>query len=295
MQGWNRFSITGLCSATTSNFALQVTTGTASTDLSVDGLQLEVAPFAQTYAAPTAWQNPANGARAAGILQYAAFPSGKSGVTFSTWVAGTPPSPPASPYGYLDLFSLFVGSNRVAYLEFSSNSSSTSVLGWNLVSFDGTLTTLTVSQNEPNPWTHLVATYYANLSGLPNAYLYVNGALVGSATVATPILFPGFSYGSFYIGGVFNGHQLNGRLDDMQVLPFGVDQNWVTGTYNGVGSYYTENGLTPFVQATGGFNGDASVTVYGEIKKETYTGYMDPLTGLWTPNGVVLEIALTEV
>ena len=78
------------------------------------------------------------------------------------------------------------------------------------------------------------------------------------------------------------------RIDDLQVLPYPVDINTITGWMTGA-----IIGMTPIISANGGALQDVAANVIGQINKVDMVGFAD-VNG-WHPNGRVVSFTLEEV
>lgn len=255
----------------------------------VDGCQLETNTLG--FMGPTAWQNPFNGARAAESLAYTPNIVAPTGFTYSAWMAGGYPTPSGSAQVLLNVAGGGSGS-RPFFIEIDFSSTSQSTLDFlSTAAATGSTTPLTTTLSSAvlGGWTHIVATYFASPpSGLPTKCLYVNGVLVASQTAAQT----SSSFTSYQVGNANGGFNFNGRIDDLQLLPYPVDQNWVSGVF----AAGVANGPTPYMNLSGtDVNDYPSVIVSGEAKSEEYIGFQDPTVKVWRPNNRVVDLTLTEV
>lgn len=285
--GWQRFFITGTPTAGTSTqlevFSASGGTGT----IEIDGLQLESPALG--YTTPTAWQNPASGARSTSNLVYDANLSSLGGFTLSGWLMDVPSTPSGSVQVLFEGLSstssqliqvdvsLFSGSQVIRFLTINDAGTASDVLRYVVT---------------PPLYGFLVCTLNVNpVTGQPTKSIYWNGALVASDTSTTfPINTTMTQLGVCGSGGTA-GNSFQGRINNLQLLPYAVDQNWVSGVYGYAG---LNGGNTPLLTMAGTCINNQFKSVYGQIKKEAYVGFQDPTLG-WMSQGRTLNIILTEV
>lgn len=283
---WQRVSATITATGTPPSLYIDVIGVLGTATVYMDGIMLEDnntttngGSFATSFIIPGT-------ARAEGKIQYVANPMGPEGMTINFWTS--------KPRTYSDVqYAWYVTDNssgaRNMYvrvpaatptsLEFSSvGSAGSDVITASGLSYTNWHMVTAVLRINPETGETLKSLYFDGVS-----------KVTSNVTSTTP------NYGDlsrFAIADTYYSTSVTpwfARLDDVQVLPFPVDANWITGTF-GLGG---TPGATPFLTARGDLFPEPDVRVMGQVESLSYMGYSD--AGTWRPNGCVLSFTLEEV
>lgn len=279
---WHRVFTFGTMSVISATIIVFFKTSNTSAPFWVDGIQLENSGvLASSYETPTAWQNPGSGARAASNLTYSANLSSLGGFTVAGWLMDAP----LTPTGLTQV--LFNANNAIEVLIQVVSGNQT--LNFSTVSDAGTGDNLRWTITTIPLYGFFVCTLNVNpVSGQPTKTIYWNGVLVASSTATNyPVnnTITAFSVASA------TGNCFNGRINNLQVLPYAIDQFWVSGMYAAAA---LNAGATPLLTMSGSCINYQFKQVYGQVKKEDFVGFRDPVMG-WISQGRKLSIILTEV
>lgn len=286
---WTRFGINSVAtgSGTAVNFIISpVNTST----IWIDGAQIEKHLAASLDHGHSAWVV-GGGTRAQGFIQYAMNPASALGFTFNAWVTNPGSLVTAAANGQLfAITGQAGGSNNTLQCFYSAGRLAFQSLG------------PTGGAAFVNPLLTLSSTAYSMVTcvlDLSNTtlYLYVNGALVASGSTAGSLVaipFNGALAGLTLanVGSAYSALTWGGRIDEVQMLPYPVDQNWVTQMFAQTAAVSGP----PLLLATGDSIDEDPVglVVKGEVMSERYVGFRDPTTG-WKANNRQLDIVLREV
>lgn len=300
---WQRIVAHGALPATCTSVGFQLYSTSGAHTFYVAQIQVEKNLAANTstnYAG--SWVPGASTQAAANLEWNAAGLVGPQGCTFNLWVT----RPPNLQNEVLACILDSTGNNFLLRIL----SQAAGNLLWQLGSADLTTTVNLIEAPGAwdNAWHMLTLVYYANPSaGESNLYVYKDGVLLGSST--TTLCADPVNASKLQIGHEAGANHWGGRIDEVQILPFPVDQSWVTGTYNAgsaliaSGSFalypqdrYNISGqvaATPYLNAGGLSDQEPSILVAGRVTEEKYVSFYDG--SQWRSNGRQITFELTEV
>jgi hypothetical protein len=183
-----------------------------------DDFQVEETDYA------TAWTEPADGARAAGVLDYGDILKARN-FTFSAWVR----SPTASPSS--DAYLLWAGTNddnNLSHVQIK-RSSATNDIDVTYGTRDGTENLNYATTPWDGDWHHVALVGAANVGGNGLVKLYFDGAIV--AQNAAPSRYPQMTTDAAetcYIGSKSTSNQWLGVIDDLMILPFAMGDDQIS-------------------------------------------------------------------
>jgi hypothetical protein len=280
---WRRVKVTGTLSGGNTTVTLRVYESNAADDITfwADGFQLEESAF------PTAWVATT---RAAGQLIYADCLSGFYDFTINGWFCAASSNPTANQV----LLQMGKGSgasnNYVQIIRRATLNEIRFVTGHEA---NGLSQIATYSSSPWNGNWHMVtAVGRINPESGENAMtIYFDGSSV--ATAAAMSGYVGFTDGDEDImvgSGQGGGLPFNqGRIDDLQVLPYAATAAQVSAWY----SLGLSAALSPKMYATGDFIPEPSATVIGEIHESTFMPHQNGAA--WRANGRIVDFSLHEV
>lgn len=279
---WLRLTTTALTvggAGAVVNLRVEESTADAGLTFYVDGMQIELGAFA------TSWVTGGTTRASPASYRYPGEAFGTVDLTINLWTLGQP-SPttaatraftavvnPAPGSAASDIIALQRGSGTDVYTLITRVSDATNNLS--TAAAPGASMLTVVLRRNPE-------------TGETKQAIYVNGVSVATSSAAIPDLSRGVQH--IFIGAEAGGLTLwNGRIDDLQILPYAAPAAQIAAWY----AYGRSACVSPRVEMDGDIAPDDRVRVEGQVTGQASQGFSD--AGVWRTNGQVLSLTLEEV